>query len=853
MKRITRLLMQSVAMLLMLVGNASLAMAQDAQALTVFDGDATNGFQPYYLDYGDAPQRHEMIFPATALAGMKDGDISKLQFYTPKKSITPGVTVRVVVQEVAQTELTSFIDEANSTTVYEGPFNVENYMVEIPFTTTYNYKGGNLMVGVYTLSMGNYSAVLFYGQNLDYQASIYGMAYGNANSYLDVQQPTNLALTKFLPKTTFTYTAGATEENVLDNILAMKNYQMQDPASSGEDAMLKLSNVKVTYVNAENDFVLVEDESAGYAFENTGMSSLVSEGQILNGKIAITVSDFYGIKTITLKNGLEGATIMDGQVQPIILTTENAQDYANDYDFRLVEIADAELKTVAGDYVDEIFVVVPQLSDAEYSILDRFNVVTGIVENGLTGTLTGYLMDYPFLDAPIFVPTAFKEPVVLENLKALKTYELDPYAEEAVELYLNADNLKITYANTSLVMLEDESAGWYFENTTLGDLVTTGQTLNGKLKLTIAPGWFGSVTISLPDGISGVTVTDGEPVPFVVTDENVQDFANDCDFRYAQFDDALFTVTNDDSFLVMDATLKNLGKYSVYDRFNLFTDVEEGEREGTFTGYICDFYGSTMFIPITFEENQEAPVVELADINAFKNFEFTDGSTSADAVLTLTDAKVTYVAEDGRDIVMMEDASSGYRFQNTGLNQFVKAGDTLNGPLAVTLKNDYFEVSMTLKNGVEGVTVTEGEVTPWVVNADNISEYVNNYEWRYAQFEDVTVNVAEGTNGTEITVSHALMGTTTINIMDMFGVVSEGETATVEDGAKGVMTGYLYTVYDYYFFTPVAFEETAVGINGTFGDNANAGNEAVYNLNGQRVSPSQKGIVIKNGKKVVVK
>ena len=160
---------------------------------------------------------------------------------------------------------------------------------------------------------------------------------------------------------------------------------------------------------------------------------------------------------------------------------------------------------------------------------------------------------------------------------------------------------------------------------------------------------------------------------------------------------------------------------------------------------------------------------------------------------------------------------------------------------------------MTLKNGVEGVTVTEGEATPWVVNADNISEYVNNYEWRYAQFEDVTVNVAEGTHGTEITVSHELMGTTTINVMDMFGVVSEGETATVEDGAKGVMTGYLYTVYGYYFFTPVAFEETAVGINGTFGDNANAGNEAVYNLNGQRVSPSQKGIVIKNGKKVVVK
>ncbi len=51
------------------------------------------------------------------------------------------------------------------------------------------------------------------------------------------------------------------------------------------------------------------------------------------------------------------------------------------------------------------------------------------------------------------------------------------------------------------------------------------------------------------------------------------------------------------------------------------------------------------------------------------------------------------------------------------------------------------------------------------------------------------------------------------------------------------------------------FETYADGIQQVAGDNAECGmrNAELYNLNGQKVSANYKGIVIQNGKKVLVK
>ena len=272
----------------------------------------------------------------------------------------------------------------------------------------------------------------------------------------------------------------------------------------------------------------------------------------------------------------------------------------------------------------------------------------------------------------------------------------------------------------------------------------------------------------------------------------------------------------------------------------------------------CSIAQPICIYKVTFTPTGDA-VNMLANIKALKEY-YTEEMGELPALLTLKDAKVNFVTTKEstdyddelneitveKDYVLIEDASAGYMLEGSGLGDYVKAGDVLNGTLAITLVDNFgwgiYQAKLT--NGIQGVTVTAGEVQPIVVSDDNIMDYLADNDFRLAQFNDAVINIVDN----QLAFSATVMGDDPIDIQDTYRIIPE----TIADGTKGTLTGYMASLYGMTFFIPTAFvENVSDNINAV---NAIVGNDAViFNMQGQRVAQPVKGINIINGKKVVLK
>ena len=168
-----------------------------AEELTVHDGTTTNSYVPVYGFYADAYLKCEMVYPASELSDMNGGTISALTFYTSSAASAAWTsTWQVFVSEVSSATISSFAGPG--TVVYEGALDGTGATMTINFSTPYQYNGGNLLVGVYNITTGNYKSVSWYGETVT-GASVQGYDY-NSLSGIEASQR------NFLPKTTFTYT-----------------------------------------------------------------------------------------------------------------------------------------------------------------------------------------------------------------------------------------------------------------------------------------------------------------------------------------------------------------------------------------------------------------------------------------------------------------------------------------------------------------------------------------------------------------------------------------------------------------------------------------------------------------------
>lgn len=176
------------------------------ETLTVYEGTQTNYYVPMYLNYFDWYTRSQYVIPADALDAMYGGTITALKYYTTDSGIpfTTTKNVDVYLMEVNYTSISAFEPKANGTIVYNGTLSFVSAdnggEITIEFSTPYTYNGDNLLIGIENLAKGNYSSIQFYGQNIT-GASVAGAKSGSLSSVQPEQR-------NFIPKTTFTYTAG---------------------------------------------------------------------------------------------------------------------------------------------------------------------------------------------------------------------------------------------------------------------------------------------------------------------------------------------------------------------------------------------------------------------------------------------------------------------------------------------------------------------------------------------------------------------------------------------------------------------------------------------------------------------
>lgn len=231
-----------------------------------------------------------------------------------------------------------------------------------------------------------------------------------------------------------------------------------------------------------------------------------------------------------------------------------------------------------------------------------------------------------------------------------------------------------------------------------------------------------------------------------------------------------------------------------------------------------------------------------------------EGDTEATitAVSTNSNARLVYTTDGSTPTATSQQATSGTKIAIPNGTTTLKVGLLINGVVSGIVSRTY--------------TVTEKE--PF-----NFPDCVEQQEGTYAYFEapstwgttinvwawndtDATGNLYGGSwPGTNSQKDITLVGTNNGNNVYLWKnstqytptmiIFNNGSSKT---GDMGFVNGGYYTIDGY--------QATVTGINNITIDENQQGkrtNNAIYNLAGQRVDKTYKGIVIKNGKKVVIK
>lgn len=214
-----------------------------------------------------------------------------------------------------------------------------------------------------------------------------------------------------------------------------------------------------------------------------------------------------------------------------------------------------------------------------------------------------------------------------------------------------------------------------------------------------------------------------------------------------------------------------------------------------------------------------------ANIAAFKAL-----GVGKEAILTLTNAQVQYVGTNDMYIV---DATGGIDIYKSDLKY--TAGQILNGTITATY--DVFNKLPQLINITENkLTATDGTVTPVEMSVED------------AALAENACKLVKITNvkAAQIGNNYYTDENKTIQFYDKFKL-----NYTVDTEKECDYTGIIIPFNAQMQLAPTVTPVTS-NINGITIDDADA-NAPVYNLAGQKVSESYKGVVIKAGKKFVQK
>ena len=250
-------------------------------------------------------------------------------------------------------------------------------------------------------------------------------------------------------------------------------------------------------------------------------------------------------------------------------------------------------------------------------------------------------------------------------------------------------------------------------------------------------------------------------------------------------------------------------------------------------------------VVVTLEGGAVTPTPEVQTVDNIAAFKaLSDGTTTQ---LKLNNAQVlyTWTSNKGNTSTYIRDATGALLLYNSGLT--LEENKMLNGEVTLKLTdyNGLPEGVKTDKTNADGLTITDGTpAQPKVITLDKASENLSDL----VQVEGVTIQSEQ--SGT-YTNYYAHVGDQKIQLYNGFHLDAYNELSTLEGAKNKTVKGIVSMFRGNYQITIISID-TTTGI-----DNLNAesktlnDNAPVYNLAGQRVGKSYKGVVIQNGKKFI--
>lgn len=259
---IKKILLLAILMLTW-VGTVKAEGGVQTQTLTLFE--STTEYTAYIPLYGYDANRYqkcEMIYPAEYLNDLKGKSISQMVFYLQTKAtIAWNATFEVYLKEVSQSTYSSasFIGFSEADLVYRGPLNGNEDTMPVVFNQnkTYNYQGGNLLVGVYLTEKGSYKSAWFYAKSMGSNVSIQGAQGSQANCRV------------YLPKVTFYYSSAGPElppPTTLDTGDITETSATLSWKSTASAWQICINDDEENLIDVdEEDLIDVDDENKTYA------------------------------------------------------------------------------------------------------------------------------------------------------------------------------------------------------------------------------------------------------------------------------------------------------------------------------------------------------------------------------------------------------------------------------------------------------------------------------------------------------------------------------------------------------------------------------------------------------------
>ena len=295
-------------------------------------------------------------------------------------------------------------------------------------------------------------------------------------------------------------------------------------------------------------------------------------------------------------------------------------------------------------------------------------------------------------------------------------------------------------------------------------------------------------------------------------------------------------------------------------KWNANNKVDNGtiDAKGNWTGsankVVYSIAGNTQIKTMTVtlgEGGTPQPPVEITytDVASMKDLLANYKEDTKNLNLTLTNAKVTFVNEyKGTINTYVREGDTAIELRTLGFNMPVNS--ILTGKVKVDLKYNYGVPYLTANAGTddESITVTESEEAAQPIEATIADLIANKYLNDLVTIKNFTFSKEEYQEGKFN--YYANDGEQKIMIYDKFNKV--GGVAELTEGETYTVTGLYGAIFK---GTPEILPTQAV-VAGTPTGITNittsaADNAPIFNLAGQKVGKSYKGVVIKAGKKMI--